>query len=576
MKITLAILQKNAKLMKSLIRRTSRVVRIGNVLVGGQEPIRIQSMLTSDTCDVPKVIEEMELLVQAGCEIIRITVPNHRSLEALCKIREFMFNRGINIPLVADIHFNPQLAVNAAEFVEKVRINPGNYVDKKRFEIIKYTEVQYQEELQRLEEKLLPLIKQLKKYDRSLRIGTNHGSLSDRVMNRFGDSPQGMAESAMEFLRILEKHQYFETVISMKASNPIVMRAAYQEIVRKMDLEKMNYPLHLGVTEAGDGIDGRVKSALGIGSLLLDGIGDTIRVSLTEPAMNEIPAARSILNGTKKLARKSLPIQIDQQSNMVPKEIEINGIKLGGEAPFRLMGISDFVMEDLPSEPFDKVWDRKQWASEIFPNLYPCDFKNSIIGNKAVLIKSDELDLQKIIEFRRVLEIKGFEPVFLAMLSLTEEEDELMGLAAGLGSLILMNMIQGIIVPTTNLNHPTVEMILSLLQAARVKMHKADFISCPSCGRTHFDLQTATAKIKMETEHLKGVKIGIMGCVVNGPGEMADADFGYVGAGSGKINLYKGHNCVRKNIPEEKAVDYLIDLIQEHGMWQDLKKTSEK
>ena len=562
--------------MKSLIRRKSRVVRIGNVLVGGQEPIRIQSMLTSDTCDVPKVIEEMELLVQAGCEIIRITVPNHRSLEALCKIREFMFNRGINIPLVADIHFNPQLAVNAAEFVEKVRINPGNYVDKKRFEIIKYTEVQYQEELQRLEEKLLPLIKQLKKYDRSLRIGTNHGSLSDRVMNRFGDSPQGMAESAMEFLRILEKHQYFETVISMKASNPIVMRAAYQEIVRKMDLEKMNYPLHLGVTEAGNGIDGRVKSALGIGSLLLDGIGDTIRVSLTEPAMNEIPAARSILNGTKKLARKSLPIQIDQQSNMVPKEIEINGIKLGGEAPFRLMGISDFVMEDLPSEPFDKVWDRKQWASEIFPNLYPCDFKNSIIGNKAVLIKSDELDLQKIIEFRRVLEIKGFEPVFLAMLSLTEEEDELMGLAAGLGSLILMNMIQGIIVPTTNLNHPTVEMILSLLQAARVKMHKADFISCPSCGRTHFDLQTATAKIKMETEHLKGVKIGIMGCVVNGPGEMADADFGYVGAGSGKINLYKGHNCVRKNIPEEKAVDYLIDLIQEHGMWQDLKKTSEK
>ena len=576
MKITLAILQKNAKLMKSLIRRTSRVVRIGNVLVGGQEPIRIQSMLTSDTCDVPKVIEEMELLVQAGCEIIRITVPNHRSLEALCKIREFMFNRGINIPLVADIHFNPQLAVNAAEFVEKVRINPGNYVDKKRFEIIKYTEVQYQEELQRLEEKLLPLIKQLKKYDRSLRIGTNHGSLSDRVMNRFGDSPQGMAESAMEFLRILEKHQYFETVISMKASNPIVMRAAYQEIVRKMDLEKMNYPLHLGVTEAGNGIDGRVKSALGIGSLLLDGIGDTIRVSLTEPAMNEIPAARSILNGTRKLARKSLPIQIDQQSNMVPKEIEINGIKLGGEAPFRLMGISDFVMDDLPSEPFDKVWDRKQWASEIFPNLYPCDFKNSIIGNKAVLIKSDELDLQKIIEFRRVLEIKGFEPVFLAMLSLTEEEDELMGLAAGLGSLILMNMIQGIIVPTTNLNHPTVEMILSLLQAARVKMHKADFISCPSCGRTHFDLQTATAKIKMETEHLKGVKIGIMGCVVNGPGEMADADFGYVGAGSGKINLYKGHNCVRKNIPEEKAVDYLIDLIQEHGMWQDLKKTSEK
>ena len=562
--------------MNSLIRRKSRVVRIGNVLVGGQEPIRIQSMLTSDTCDVPKVIEEMESLVQAGCEIIRVTVPNHKSVEALYKIREVMFNRGINIPLVADIHFNPQLAVNAAEFVEKVRINPGNYVDKKRFEIIEYTEVQYQEELQRLEEKLLPLIKQLKKYDRCLRIGTNHGSLSDRVMNRFGDTPQGMAESAMEFLRILEKHQYFETVISMKASNPIVMRAAYQEIVRKMDLEKMNYPLHLGVTEAGDGIDGRVKSALGIGSLLLDGIGDTIRVSLTEPAANEIPAARSILNGTKKLARKSLPIQIDKQSNMVSKEIEIDGIRLGGETPFHLMGISDFVVEDLPSEPFDKVWDRKQWASEIFPNLHSCDFKNSNIGNKAVLVEIDELDLEKIIEFRRILEFKGFEPVFLAMLSLTEEEDELMGLAAGLGSLILMKMIQGLIVPTTNLNHPTVQMILSLLQAARVKTYRADFISCPSCGRTHFDLQTATAKIKMKTEHLKGVKIGIMGCVVNGPGEMADADFGYVGSGSGKINLYKGHSCVRKNIPEEKAVDYLIELIQEHGMWQDLTKLSKE
>ena len=568
----LAILKKNTNLMKSLIRRTSRVVRIGNVLVGGQEPIRIQSMLTSDTCNVPKVIKEIEGLVKAGCEIIRITVPNHKSVEALYKIREFMFNREINTPLVADIHFNPQLAVNAAEFVEKVRINPGNYVDKKRFEIKEYSEFQYQEELQRLEEKLLPLIKQLKKHERSLRIGTNHGSLSDRVMNRFGDTPQGMAESAMEFLRILERHQYFETVISMKASNPIVMRAAYQEIVRKMDLEGMNYPLHLGVTEAGNGIDGRVKSALGIGSLLLNGIGDTIRVSLTEPAKEEIPAARNILNGIKKFARKTVSIQINKQSNIIPNEIEIDGIKLGGEKPFRLMGISDFVLEDFPSEPFDKVWDRKKWASEIFPNLHSSDSKNPLIGNKAVLVESDELDLEKTTEFRRILEINGFEPVFLAMLSLTEDEDELMGLAAGLGSLILENAIQGLIVPTTNRNHPTLEMILSLLQAARVKTFKADFISCPSCGRTHFDLQTATAKIKMKTEHLKGVKIGIMGCVVNGPGEMADVDFGYVGSGSGKISLYKGHNCVRKNIPEEKAVDYLIDLIREHGMWQDQTK----
>jgi len=560
--------------MQSEIRRRSRVVRIGDVLVGGQEPIRIQSMLTCDTCDLPKVIEEMEELVEAGCEIIRVTVPNHKSVEALPKIRELMVNRGINTPLVADIHFNPQLAVNAAEFVEKVRINPGNYADKKRFEIREYSEAQYQDELQRLEEKLLPLIKQLQKYDRSLRIGTNHGSLSDRVMNRFGDTPEGMAESAMEFLRILEKHQYFETVISMKASNPIVMRAAYLEIVRKMDLERMNYPLHLGVTEAGNGIDGRVKSALGIGSLLLDGIGDTIRVSLTEPAMHEIPAARSILNGVNKFARKAVPTQFKKQSKIISNEIEFDGTKLGGESPLRLMGISDFVLEDFPSEPFDKVWNQKQWESEILPNLHSFDSRNPNTRNKAILVESDELNIDRIREFREISVTKGLKPVFLVKLTLTEDEDELMGLAANLGTLILENALHGLIVPTTNQNDPTLEMILSLLQAARVKTFKADFISCPSCGRTHFDLQTATAKIKMKTEHLRGVKIGIMGCVVNGPGEMADADFGYVGSGFGKISLYKGQNCVRKNIPEEKAVDYLIELIQEHGMRQDQPETN--
>ena len=560
--------------MQSEIRRRSRVVRIGDVLVGGQEPIRIQSMLTCDTCDLPKVIEEMEELVEAGCEIIRVTVPNHKSVEALPKIRELMVNRGINTPLVADIHFNPQLAVNAAEFVEKVRINPGNYADKKRFEIREYSEAQYQDELQRLEEKLLPLIKQLQKYDRSLRIGTNHGSLSDRVMNRFGDTPEGMAESAMEFLRILEKHQYFETVISMKASNPIVMRAAYLEIVRKMDLERMNYPLHLGVTEAGNGIDGRVKSALGIGSLLLDGIGDTIRVSLTEPAMHEIPAARSILNGVNKFARKAVPTQFKKQSKIISNEIEFDGTKLGGESPLRLIGISDFVLEDFPSEPFDKVWNQKQWESEILPNLQSFDSRNPNNRNKAILVESDELNIDRIREFREISVTKGLKPVFLVKLTLTEDEDELMGLAANLGTLILENALHGLIVPTTNQNDPTLEMILSLLQAARVKTFKADFISCPSCGRTHFDLQTATAKIKMKTEHLRGVKIGIMGCVVNGPGEMADADFGYVGSGFGKISLYKGQNCVRKNIPEEKAVDYLIELIQEHGMWQDQPETN--
>jgi (E)-4-hydroxy-3-methylbut-2-enyl-diphosphate synthase len=526
-------------------------------------------MLTSDTCNIQEVINEMESLIRAGCEIIRLTVPNQKSVEALPKIRESMYRRNIKAPLVADIHFNPQLAVNATEFVEKIRINPGNYADKKRFEIREYSNFQYEEELRRLEEKLLPLISQLKKYDRSLRIGTNHGSLSDRIMNRFGDTALGMAESAMEFLRILEKHSFFETIISMKASNPIVMRAAYQEIVRKMALEGMNYPLHLGVTEAGNGIEGRVKSALGIGSLLLDGIGDTIRVSLTEPAENEIPAARDILNGINKYKINPKFEHTSKASNPNSSEIEIDGMQLGGEAPFRLVGISNFVLENFPSEPFDKVWSKQQWAREILPKVHRLNCENPGTQNQLVLLEDDELDLEKVRDFWQISDVKDRKPVLLAMTPLTENEEELMGSAAVLGSLIIEKLIHGIILPTTNRKHPTLEMILALLQAARVKTYKADFISCPSCGRTHFDLQTTTAEIKMKTEHLRGIKIGVMGCVVNGPGEMADADFGYVGSGSGKISLYKGQRCIRKNVPEEKAVGFLIDLIREHGMWQE-------
>jgi len=280
------------------------------------------------------------------------------------------------------------------------------------------------------------------------------------------------------------------------------------------------------------------------------------------------------LNGVNKFARKAVPTQFKKQSKIISNEIEFDGTKLGGESPLRLIGISDFVLEDFPSEPFDKVWNQKQWESEILPNLQSFDSRNPNTRNKAILVESDELNIDRIREFREISVTKGLKPVFLVKLTLTEDEDELMGLAANLGTLILENALHGLIVPTTNQNDPTLEMILSLLQAARVKTFKADFISCPSCGRTHFDLQTATAKIKMKTEHLRGVKIGIMGCVVNGPGEMADADFGYVGSGFGKISLYKGQNCVRKNIPEEKAVDYLIELIQEHGMWQDQPETN--
>ena len=383
------------------IRRQTNTVSIGSIKIGGSEPIRIQSMLTSDSTNVDACIEEIARLDAVDCEIIRLTVPNQKSVDSLPAIRAEMLKRGIERPLVADVHFNPQLAVNVCEFVEKVRINPGNYADRKKFEVREYTDAQYQEELQRVEEKLLPLVENLKKYSCALRIGTNHGSLSDRVMNRFGDTPEGMVESALEFLRILRRHDFEETILSMKSSNHLVMIKAYRLHVRGVDAENMHYPLHLGVTEAGNELDGRIKSAVGIGTLLCDGLGDTIRVSLTEPAENEIPVARSIL------------------------------------------------------------------------------------------------------------------------------------------------------------------------QSTRSRIYNADFISCPSCGRTFFDLESTTEQIKTCTSHLKGVKIAVMGCVVNGPGEMADADFGYVGAGPDKINLYHGQSCVEHNIPAEDAVQRLICLIKEHGKWVD-------
>ncbi len=382
-------------------RRHTNTVSIGSIKIGGSEPVRIQSMLTSATTNVESCIEEIARLDAVDCEIIRLTVPNQKSIDSLSSIRTEMKKRGIERPLVADIHFNPQLAVNVCEFVEKVRINPGNYVDRKKFEVREYTDLQYQEELERVEEKLLPLIQNLKKYGCALRIGTNHGSLSDRLMNRFGDSPEGMVESAMEFLRILRKHNFEDTVLSMKSSNPLVMIESYRQLVQVMDDENMHYPLHLGVTEAGNELDGRIKSAVGIGALLCDGFGDTIRVSLTEPSENEIPVARSIL------------------------------------------------------------------------------------------------------------------------------------------------------------------------QSTRSRIFNADFISCPSCGRTFFDLESTTEQIKVRTSHLKGVKIAVMGCVVNGPGEMADADFGYVGAAPGKINLFHGKACKERNVPAEQAVERLIDLIKENGKWVD-------
>ena len=590
------------------------MVSIGNLKVGGSEPICIQSMLTSNTWDIPQVIREIQALAAAHCSLIRLTVPNQRSLESLPRIRQAMQEAGIAIPLVADIHFNPQLAIDCCEFVEKVRINPGNYADRKRFEIREYSDEQYQEELERIETTLLPLIRNLKKYRCALRIGTNHGSLSDRILNRYGDTPEGMVESALEFVRIFQKHHYQEILLSMKSSNPLVMVQAYRSLVLQMEQEGMDYPLHLGVTEAGNGIEGRIKSAIGIGSLLYDGMGDTLRVSLTEPAENEIPAAKGILAGLSAFQKETshwpeisfeTPIQFTQHPTepvtlfSSPRERDAEPVQVGGEAPFRFLAVSRYVVDNLPSN-FDKILTLPAPHETTSPDLQKWEERlaSSDLQELPAILLLEESDiarasfLQMVRSWKgqnvpKLLLVQGSHPLFPVrflwqkmrswqmnwplglLVPEVEDTEQWYGLAGEMGSLIGDGLIQCLVCPTSNEQSPLYLFCETLLQGARARMFKADFISCPSCGRTFFDLNTTTAAIKAQTQHLKGVKIGIMGCIVNGPGEMADADFGYVGAGEGKINLYRKQDCVERNIPEAQAVERLIDLIKAHGAWSD-------
>ncbi len=577
----------------SCIRRPTRVVSVGNVKVGGTEPVRIQSMLTSDTTNVESCLKEIVDLSQVHCELIRLTVPNQKSLESLPAIRHGMQERGIDIPLIADIHFNPKLAIGACEFVEKVRINPGNYADRKRFEIREYTDAQYQEELERIEEKLLPLIANLKKYNRALRIGTNHGSLSDRVLNRYGDTPEGMVESALEFVRIFQHHDYHDIIISMKSSIPLVMMQAYRLLVVQMEQEGMNYPLHLGVTEAGNGLDGRVKSAIGIGSLLNDGIGDTIRVSLTEPAPNEIPAASSILESVESLQTQSAVWEDQDFETSIPlhttptDKVTVQSIPVGGTEPFRFFAMSPFVIDGLPPETFDAILP---FPRAELPKELPSSTTNVVLFEESQIAKPEferTLDTLEGHGIPQLLLVRGVHPLFPirrlkqlldergllfplgAMIPEIDIEQHWAGLASEIGGAIADDLLSCLVCPTTNTHAAVYTFCQKLMQSTRVRLFTADFISCPSCGRTFFDLETTTAAIKERTEHLKGVKIGIMGCIVNGPGEMADADFGYVGSGEGKINLYKGQDCVERNIPEAHAVDRLIELIREHGQWME-------
>ncbi len=608
----------------SFSRRPTRVVSLGSLKIGGAESICIQSMLTSNTSDLPRVLEEITTLAAARCRLIRITVPNQRAVESLPAIRQGMEERGIEIPLVADIHFNPKLAIDSCEFVEKVRINPGNYADRKRFEIREYSEAQYQEELERIEASLLPLIANLKKYSRAVRIGTNHGSLSDRLLNRYGDTPQGMAESALEFVRIFRKHHFNDIILSMKSSIPSVMIQAYRLLVVRMEQEGMDYPLHLGVTEAGNGLDARIKSAIGIGSLLMDGIGDTIRVSLTEPAENEIPAAQSILQGLTCFRKESpawqnivyeTPISISKRATqpVVFKQKNdecftslqsFQAVTVGGEAPFAFLGISSGAIKNQESAFFDKVLSmppggRTATSDILLFEALPSSWreKNSIVEREIppVILMEDQqigendfsgkLGLLRRQNEAKLLLVQGFQPLlavrFLVQLlqnwrldwpvgiiaSDGDDSRRWSGLAAQVGSLIVDGLVDCLVCPTIKTGKPIFRFCQTLLQATRARLFKADFISCPSCGRTFFDLQTTTDAIRACTQHLKGIKIGVMGCVVNGPGEMADADFGYIGAGEGKINLYRKQECVARNIPQNQAVEHLIELIKADGRW---------
>ncbi len=622
-------------------RYITREVTVGNLKLGAQNPIRLQSMTTVDTMDTNGSVEESIRMINAGCELVRLTAPSKKEAENLGEIRRILTEKGFDTPLVADIHFTPNAAEVAAKLIEKVRVNPGNYADKKKFEEIEYTNTSYLEELERIEKKFKPLVLLCKKEGTAMRIGTNHGSLSDRILSRFGDTPEGMVESAMEFIRICRKNDFHELVISMKASNTIVMVQAYRLLVALMAQENMNYPLHLGVTEAGDGEDGRIKSAVGIGALLEDGLGDTIRVSLTENPEFEIPVARKLAarytqkeNVFEIINSPLLNVNYSpfQYNRLKTNEVETIG---NTHAPIVIADYSKntkitqanlFAIGYTYSVPLDKWQIQDQAADYLYigsnkinfevPGTLRIivDFENWLLHYRAKkgfypLLKKEELtsitdktipflieinaeDLEieflsnysnaiivlqtaysnKTQLFRRfrlkLSEINNNQPVILKY-STTEKDLETFQIevASQAGVMLIDGFGDGIWIDSTQPQQIINSTSFGILQATRTRISKTEYISCPSCGRTLFDLQDTTAKIREKTAHLKGLKIGIMGCIVNGPGEMADADYGYVGTGIGKITLYKEKTVVRKNVREENAVQELIELIKENGDW---------
>ncbi|HZN54166.1 MAG TPA: (E)-4-hydroxy-3-methylbut-2-enyl-diphosphate synthase [Candidatus Polarisedimenticolaceae bacterium] len=673
-------------------RRRTRAVAVGDVAIGGDHPIRVQSMTTPATTDTAATVAQIARLVDAGCEIVRVTVPTSADAENLPNIRRELTARGIRVPLVADIHFTPAAAMLAVEHVEKVRINPGNFADKKKFAVREYTDAQYDAELARIHAVFSPLVQRAKQLGVAMRIGTNHGSLSDRIMNRFGDSPLGMVESALEFVRICEDWGYRDLVLSMKASNPSVVLDAYRLLVQRMDALGMDYPLHLGVTEAGDGEDGRIKSALGIGVLLEEGIGDTVRVSLTEDPVAEVPVAFALVapynanlalsagppsgswamlrlgpnEPVKPYERASRPVRFGPRvvggSETIPVEVPLAGElrnfealrrELDGEAGVRvpeetraeIVSVTLDAVEEigavaalrasmelvapraalsvrvgpplrlaLDEEGWTRLFDAAHRVHVTIPGpvggeslgLLERLLAASVEGRAALLVEASSrrgsareaieigvetarrgaqpraramlaldpaLDLTPLLAHRKLASRLAAEGVTIPIVLLdrpaTRGADEVLGPAAALGGLLCQGIGDAVHVDV-GCAADARRLGFNILQAARVRMTKTEFISCPSCGRTLFDLESTTAMIKARTAHLKGLKIAVMGCVVNGPGEMADADFGYVGWGDEKIALFVGRDLVEKDIPARDAADRLVDLIKRHGKWQEL------
>ncbi len=600
------------------MRRLTREVQVGAIALGGANPICVQSMITCDTMDTEACVQQTLDLVAVGCEIVRITAPTIKDARNLELIKAGLLARGCDVPLVADIHFKPDAALEAARWVEKVRINPGNFVDSKKFKIREYTDAEYAAELDRIRERFTPLVVLCKELGRAMRIGTNHGSLSDRIMNRYGDTPLGMVESALEFARIARDLDYHNFVFSMKASNPKVMIQAYRLLVARLaslDAQPMgngecelrneatprsgqtispsafpishsswNYPIHLGVTEAGDGEDGRIKSAIGIGSLLRDGIGDTVRVSLTEDSVQEIPVARELIAVSSDAGEAVHPPAThyqppDTYARRASSRILVTDTPVGAAETVRI--VVHRATHEALAHKLDKLGD---YQPEIIldqsgvTEIDPTDEAAIATANAsrtALFVTIPDSCALPVIDAYRLLAgmLDPRHPILLKDTFTPQVTDHpspitaLLTASTHLGSLLCDGIGDAVLIQGEPAPGQSLRLAYHILQATGVRIFKTDYVACPSCGRTLFDLQSTTARIRASTDHLKGVRIAVMGCIVNGPGEMADADFGYVGGAPGKINLYVGKTAVKFNIPESEAVDQLVDLIREHGKW---------